>query len=343
MGVAIGVDSHKHSLAAAAVDELGRILGAGEFPNDPSGHRALLRWMKARGAPRRIGVECSGSFGAGLTRYLLASGEEVKEVPGSLTLRERRRRPSHGKSDPVDAVAIARVVATEAELPSPHRNEALQDLKAFCDYREQLVRARTQVANRIHRELLILRPGYAASVPNLTAKRHLARAMLLLRADRSVRADLVRRRLAELRRMDPEIAGTEAQITTKLKESATTLTEIPGIGPLIAAKILGEVGDVGRIRSRAAFASLAGTAPLPASSGQTTRHRLNRGGNRRLNHALHYMALVQYRSNPEAKVYVERRRAEGKSFKEAMRCLKRHLSNVVYRQMIADRRAAEPA
>jgi hypothetical protein len=97
VGVAIGVDSHKHSLAAAAVDELGRVLGSGVFPNDPSGHRALLRWMKARGEPRRIGVECSGTFGAGLTRYLLASGEEVNEVPGSLTHRERRRRSSHGK------------------------------------------------------------------------------------------------------------------------------------------------------------------------------------------------------------------------------------------------------
>lgn len=111
---------------------------------------------------------------------MLASGEEVNEVPGSLTHRERRRRPSHGKSDPIDAVAIARVVATEPDLPSPHRNDVLQDLKALCDYREQLVRARTQVANRIHRELLILRPGYAASVPNLTAKGHLSRAMSLL-------------------------------------------------------------------------------------------------------------------------------------------------------------------
>jgi transposase len=178
-------------------------------------------------------------------------------------------------------------------------------------------------------------------VPNLVGAKHLSRAASLVKGDSSVRAELVRRRIAELRRVSNEIAETKARLREALAGSGTTLTEVPGIGPLIAAKILGEVGDVDRIRSQAAFAMMAGTAPLVASSGMSSRHRLNRGGNRKLNFALHYMALVRYRSDEKTKAYVERRRAEGKTFKEAMRCLKRHLSNVVYRQMVSDWRAMQ--
>lgn len=131
-------------LAAAAVDELGRALGAREFRNNPTGHRALLRWARARGEPRTIRVEGSGSYGAGLARHLLSVGETVREVPASLAHRERRRKGSQGKSDPVDALAIARVVAREEELPSPERTGVLQDLKLLSDYRDQLVRSRTR-------------------------------------------------------------------------------------------------------------------------------------------------------------------------------------------------------
>jgi hypothetical protein len=178
MGVAIGVDTHKGSLAAAAVDGLGRILGAREFRNDPAGHRALLEWARGQGEPRTIGVEGSGTYGAGLARVLASAGEEVREVPATLTYRERRRKGSQGKSDPVDAVAIARVVARDGDLPSPRRVEALQDLKLLSDYRDQLVRSRTQVANRIHHDLVVLRPGYERSVPNLVGGRHLSQALV---------------------------------------------------------------------------------------------------------------------------------------------------------------------
>jgi transposase len=296
MGVAIGVDSHKSSLAAAGVDELGRSLGAREFANTPAGHKRLLGWARAVGEARVIGVEGSGIYGAGLAGFLLLAGEDVREVPASLTHRERRRKASQGKSDVVDALAIARVVAREKELPTPERSVVLADLKALCDYRDQLVRARTQVANRAHRDLVVLRPGYEQAIPNLTGKRYLGRASSLLRGDHSVRAELLRRRIEELRRLSAEMAAIEAQIGAKVRDSKTTLTEIAGIGPLLAATILGEVGNVGRIRSRAAFAKMAGTAPLQASSGMTHRHRLNRGGNRRLNWALHDTALCCYRT-----------------------------------------------
>jgi transposase len=342
MEVAIGIDTHKASLAAAAVDALGRVLGIREFANDPTGHRSLLRWVAEQGQPRTVGIEGSLSYGSAAARALLAQGEDVREVAPSLTHLERRRR-SKGKSDPVDAVAIARVVAADETLPSARRTALLADLKLLVDYRDQLVRARTQVANRVHANLVVIRPGYEQVVPNLRAKRHVIKARSLISRDRSVQAELLRRRLGEILRLEAEIAETDRRLADKLDEADSTLTQIPGVGPFIAAKILGEVGEISRIRSKASFAMLSGTAPLRASSGQTHRHRLNRRGNRQLNWALHYVALVQSRSTPEAKAYLARQREAGKSHKEAMRCLKRHLSNVVYRHLLLDARRLEQA
>jgi transposase len=341
--VAIGIDPAKGSLAVAAVDPLGRVLDAREFSNDPRGHRALLGWVRQRDPSRVIGIECALSYGAALSRVLLRSGEDVREVPTTLTFRERRRRGSQGKSDLVDSVAIARIVASGEVLPSARRVEVLADLRALVDYRDQLVRARTQVANRAHADLVNIRPGYGREVPNLRAKVHRAKARSLLRGDRSVRAELLRGRLGELLRLEEKVAAMDRRIEALVRETGTTLTTIPGVGPFIAAKILGEVGDPSRVRSKAAFAVLSGTAPLPASSGQTHRHRLNRGGNRQLNWALHYTALVQCRILPDAQAYMARQREAGKSHKEAMRCLKRHLSNVVYRHLVADARMADLA
>jgi transposase len=218
------------------------------------------------------------------------------------------------------------------------------DLKLLVDYRDQLVRTRTQVANRVHADLVVLRPGYeAVVVPNLRARRHVARARALVSRDRSVQGELVRRRLGEILRLESEIAAADMRIADKLGEVDTTLTHIPGVGPFIAAKILGEVGEVSRIGSKASFAMLSGTAPLIASSGQTHLHRLNRRGNRQLNWALHYIAIAQSRTSAEAKSYLARQRESGKSHKEAMRCLKRHLSNVVYRHLLMDARRLEQA
>jgi transposase len=240
-------------------------------------------------------------------------------------------------------VAIARVVAADETLPSARRTALLADLKLLVDYHDQLVRARTQVANRVHANLVVIRPGYEQVVPNLRAKRHVINARSLIspgsfRASRAPAAAPW-----EILRLEAEIAEADRRITDKLDEADTSLTQIPGVGPFIAAKILGEVGEISRIRSKASFAMLSGTAPLIASSGQTHRHRLNRRGNRQLNWALHYVALVQARSTPEAKAYLARQREAGKSHKEAMRCLKRHLSNVVYRHLLIDARRLEQA
>jgi transposase len=179
-------------------------------------------------------------------------------------------------------------------------------------------------------------PGYEQRIPKLTTKRSLQTAIIMLRNDRSIRADLIRDRIGEIRRVNDKIATVEKQLASKVIESGTGLTQLRGIGFISAAKILGEVGDLCRLRSKAAFAMFTGTAPLEASSGRTKRHRLNRGGNRQLNYALHMMAIARRRGDLDTKVYMERQQAAGKSDKEAMRCLKRQLSNVVFRQLITE-------
>jgi transposase len=336
MGVAIGIDSHKSTLAVAALDELGRVVGVEEFANNASGHQALLLWTQAQAQVRVIGIEGTGNFGAGLARFLLEASEDVKEVPAFLSYRERKRNPSKGKSDLADAVAIARVVARGDRLSSTQHTEINVDLKLLSDHRDQLARARTRLINRTHKDLVVSHPGYERRIPKLTSKKSQAATIALLRGDRSVRANLIRERIAEIRRLDKRVASLEKEIAAKVKESGTTLTALKGIGFVLAAKILGEVGDPARIRSKGSFAMLTGTAPLEASSGATKRHRLNRGGNRQLNYALHMVARARLRHDDDTKAYVARRQLEGKSDKEAVRCLKRHLSNVVFRQLMAD-------
>ena len=336
MGVAIGVDSHKSTLAVAVLDELGRVIGTEEFSNDDPGHGALLEWIKVHDVERVIGIEGTGNFGAAVARRLIEANEDAREVPAFLPHRERKRNPSRGKSDLRDAVAIARVVARGEPLSSPRRVDVLRDLKLLSDYRDQLVRTRTQLINRTHKDLVVSHPGYERKIPKLTSKKRLRETRGLLRADRSVRAGLIRDRITEISRLMDKVAAVEKQIAQKVIESGTTLTQLHGIGFLVAAKILGEVGDPARLRSKGSLAMLTGTAPIEASSGKTRRHRLNRGGNRQLNYALYMMALARRRGHPDTCAYVERLRHEGKSDKEALRCLKRHLSNVVFRQLVSD-------
>jgi transposase len=338
LNVAIGVDSHKETLAAAVVDQLGRQLDACVFSNDPAGHKKALDWIRCLPEDRVVGIECSGSYGAAFAWFLLARGEEVREVPPGLTWRERNRKRSAGKSDPVDALVIAWVVAREPSLPIPKKAGIMVDLRLLNEHRDQLVCHRTRLANQAHRDLVILRPGYQRVVPTLRSKKNVLAAIGLLAKDDSVRAELTRKRLSQLLDLNDEIYKLGQRIEAKLEETGSSLTSITGLGPFVAAKILGEVGDVSRIRSKSAFASLAGTAPLKAASGQTSRHRMNRQGNRELNRALHVLARAQSRLQPEAKEFVDRKIREGKSYKEALRCLQRHLSNVVYRALVEDAR-----
>jgi transposase len=333
--VAIGIDSHKGSLAAAAVDELGRVVGVTEVSNDYLGHRELLRWRATLRGEVRVGIECSGSYGNSAARVLVGAGEDVYEVPSNLSHREARRL-NRGKSDSIDAVAIARVVARGDALPRARVDQRFEDLKLLSDHHDHLKRLRTQLTNRIHKQLMIAHPGYHRSLGSMRTEKAKRSILMMLRRNDSVRAELIKRNVRELRRLDAETKELKADIRRAVAATGTSLTSQCGIGSVIAARVLGEVGDVSNLRSKAGFARLTGTAPIPASSGMTVRHRLNRGGNRKLNHALYFVAVTRCRLDDETRVFMERKLSEGKTKKEAIRCLKRHLANVVYRNLVAD-------
>jgi len=329
---AIGIDTHKDSLAACAIDELGGVLGEATFGNDPAGHAQLGSWARGLVPGGRIGIEGSASYGAAAARVLDAAGFDVCEVPPQLSHRERRRTRRAGKSDPGDALAIARVTAREGVLPPIRRADAAGELRLLLEARTDLVAEATRVRNRLHADLVVLVPGYGGRVPNLVAQRHLRAAAGLLARVPGVHAGLARVRLADLRRLGVRVRELEREIASRV--AGHPLLRLPGAGALTAGILIAHAGDVSRFRSADAFAMLAGTAPIPASSGQTQRMRLNRGGNRRLNFALHVITLAQAFRHPPAKAFIARKRAEGKTWREALRALKRHLSRVVFRLLV---------
>jgi transposase len=262
--VTIGIDAHKSSLAVCLVDELGRELAAREFGNHPRAHRALHAWA-ARLAPgeRRFGVESTGWVGRGIACFLLERGEAVVDVRGSLTERQRKRLRGQGKSDPRDALAIARITAREEQLPPVRVDSPSRDLKLLCDYRAQLLAERIRTANRLHADLVSVRPGYERQVRTLGSSVRLERAERLLAGDQRVQALLARRRIETLRRLDAEIKQAERDLRERVRESGTELPRLTGVGDLIAARIIGEVGDVARIASKSRFRTAQRHRPDP--------------------------------------------------------------------------------
>ena len=331
-----GIDSHKDTLAVAVIDAAGRTVTVRQIANEPDGFTVLADLVSAHEVAR-VGIEGSTNFGWAAAMHLVAGGATVVEVPPLMTSRERQSRPYQGKTDPVDAVAVARITAREAFLPPVRPMEGLPaELRVLMDYREQLIDERTALANRIHADLGWLRPGYQRKLPRLTQPAHLQAGLALLAGDDSVRASITRRRLQRMAAINTELAGLRTQIAELVQQSGTTLTGIYGVGVFVAARILAEVVDVHRYPTRHTFAAANGSAPIPASSGRTTRHRLNRGGNRQLNRALYTIAIIEIRAETEGRSYYERKRAEGKTGREALRCLKPRLSDVVYRTLRAD-------
>ena len=325
----VGIDTHKATLAACAIDDVGIVLGEATFANDPAGFIALLAWLGELGEIERIGLEGSAGYGAGAARYLLAAGQHAVEVPPQLSHRERLRTRRAGKSDPGDALAIARVTSREAELPPVRLPDASRELQLIVEAREDLVAEATRTRNRLHADLVVLVPGYSAAAANLVADKYRIAAGKLLRRLPGVQAELARDRLARLARLSGEVRAFERRIEGLV--AGHPLRSLWGAGPLVTAKLIGETGDISRFRSADAFAMLAGVAPIPASSGQTNRMRLNRGGNRQINRALHGIALAQIRTYQPAKDFVARKRAEGKGWLEALRSLKRHLARIVFK------------
>ena len=326
---AIGIDTHKATLAACAVDGLGLALDERTFRNDPAGHRALAVWATEVAAGGPIGIEGSSTYGAALARFLVAAGFAVREVPPQLTRRSRIESRRPGKSDPGDALTIARVTAREPTLPPVRLADRTRDLGLLLDTREALVHEATRRRNRLHAHLQVLVPGYGERVDRLVSGAALDRARRLLRRLTGLEPELARALVGDLRRLDRQINGLTDRIATVV--GGDPLLRLPGIGVVTAARLIAETGDVTRFRSPDAFAALAGVAPIPASSGQIQRVRLSRGGNRQLNRALYVIALTQVWHHPPAKAYVARKRAEGKTWREAIRCLKRQLVRPVFR------------
>jgi transposase len=336
--MAVGVDTHKDTLAACLVDGLGIARDEQAFANDPAGHTAFAAWLAGIGGEVRVGVEGSSSYGAGLARHLLAAGADVVEVPPQLSRRERGRTRRPGKSDPGDAFAIARVTVAESDLPPVRLDDRTRDLQLLAAARDAVVTAQTQARNRLHAHLLVLVPGYTTTAARLVTGPELDRARKLLRGRDGVAVQLARAELAEVLRLGRRAAALERQLRALVGDDP--LLAIPGLGPISAAVIRGEAGDVARFRSDDAFAMFAGIAPLPASSGRTSRVRYNRRGNRRVNRAVWTIATWQAKFDPRARAYLARKREEGKSWREALRCLKRHLVRHVFAALVAGHQPA---
>jgi transposase len=338
MKVLIGVDPHKTSVAVAAVDEAaGELLERAAFPQDRAGLSALERWAR-RFPERRWAMENARGLGRHLAVRLAATGESVVDVPPKLSARVRVLSSGNArKNDGLDALATALAASRNVRLAAVDPEPASEMLRLLSERREDLVAERTRALNRLHGLLRDLLPGGVAG--KLSADR----AARILRGIRpkGCTSDRLRRRLAseilrDVRTLDRKIDDLNGRIEAEVEVSGTTLTEIFGVGPILAATILGTVGDVARFPSKAHFASYSGTAPVEASSGEVVRHRLSLGGNRHLNYALHMVATSQARSDAPGGAYYRKKIAEGKSRKEALRCLKRRVSDAVFRNLMAD-------
>ncbi|WP_410644363.1 IS110 family transposase [Amycolatopsis sp. lyj-346] len=340
----IGVDPHKRSATIEIIDEREHVLYTGRFGTDQDGYCRML--AAGRRHPQRVwAVEGCQGIGRHLAQRLVADGETVVDVPAKLSARVRVFATGQGrKTDPVDAHSVAVVALRTRGLRQVQVDDATVALRLLVDHRDELGHARAQVVNRLHRLLLELLPGGAKKFLSATQARALLVSVrprdVVGRTRRRLAADLV----AELDRIDKRIKAADTELGELVAATGSTLLELFGIGPSGAARLLGDIGDIGRFADKGRFASWNGTAPLEASSGDRRRHRLSRAGNRRINRVLHVMAIVQLRHDTPGRVYYRRRLAEGKTSMEAMRCLRRRLSDVVYRRMArdAERAAAGP-
>ncbi|MCM4078311.1 IS110 family transposase [Paractinoplanes hotanensis] len=334
--ITIGIDPHKSSLTAVALDEAGKTLDSRRVTINTAAFKTLTGWA-ARWPQRRFAVEGAAGLGRGIAQLLAAAGEDVVDVPATLAARARLLDTGGSrKTDVADAASVAHAAMRRPRLRPVIAENDHTRLRLLSERRDDLARERVRLLNRLHVVLRDLIPGGAAL--DLTADKAatLLRSVRPITATDSCRRDLAREMIADLRHLDQRLTANQAQIRQVLAETHSTITDMRGVGHLIAAKILGHVGDVSRFPTADHFASYTGTSPLEASSGERRRHRLNPTGNRQLNTALHTIALVQARDPGPGRVYYQRKIAEGKTPAEARRALKRRLTNVLYRHLIKD-------
>jgi transposase len=335
--VTVGVDTHSDTHHAAVIDQIGRPLADAGFPTTPAGYQQLLAWADSHGAVAGFGVEGTGAYGAGLARHLRAAGRTVIEVDRP----DRKTRRQRGKSDPIDAYAAAAAVLSGAATGTPKtRDGQVEAIRTLRVARRSAVKGRTQAINQL-KAVLLTGPAELRQALAGQSTRQLLAACRRLRptagvvdaADPvTVATKLTLRRLARrITALAEEIEDIDADLRPLVAATAPALVAVHGVGTEVAAQLLITAGDnPDRLRSEAAFAQLCGTAPLPASSGRTTRHRLNRGGDRHANYALHIIALVRLSSHQPTQAYAARRRAQGMSNLEIIRCLKRYIAREIH-------------
>jgi transposase len=345
VGVIGGVDCHQWTHHAVALDAQGHRLGDQEFPATRAGYDQLHAWLDQFGSILAVGVESTGSYGAALTRSLTAAGVQVIEV--NQPHRHTRRR--RGKSDRIDAEAAARkVLAGEASAIPKDTTGSVESIRQLRVARDSAVRARSAALTQLG-ELIVTVPADLREQLTRKTLRGQAGLCRKLQPDRdrlhdpSEAGKLALRSLAErIHGLDGEIAALDDHLRTLVTAVAPSTMALQGVGPCHAAQMLVTAGqNLRRMRSEAAFAHLCGTDPIPASSGKTTRHRLNPGGDRNANSALHMIAVVRMRYCPRTQAYAERRMAEGLSKREILRCLKRYIARQVYHALRADLARAE--
>jgi transposase len=330
--IAVGVDTHKHEHVAAALSELGELLGEIAVAASPEGYREMAAWLNGLGGEALIGIEGVGSYGAGLCEYLQATGVQVLEVE-----RSRRRDRRVGKSDRIDARLAAKKVLAREGLSAPRSSGARAGLAALLVAYRSCVGERTRLRNQVQ-SLHVTAPlalrkrigdgDGAQLVRRLTSMRARPGANL----EEATVFEVLRALARRARALDGQIDGYKREIAQLVARLDPTVLDEPGIGPISAGKLL--VFDPARFRNEAAFACANGTAPRPASSGKTIRHRLNRGGDRQVNNAIHTIALSRSRHHPQTRTYLDRRISEGKTKREALRALKRHLSRSLYKRIV---------
>jgi transposase len=323
--VAIGVDTHKDAHVAVARDRLGVQLDACEVPRTSAGYRRLLAWARGLGVPA-FAIEGAGSYGVGLARFLAAAGLLVYESE-----RPQRRQRRQGKSDLIDAaLAAGRLLSGEGlgQLRGLGRDD---DLRLLLLERRGVVQARTAAINQLHAALLVAPQQLQERLSGLSSEAITA-ACLRLRDQTGAKA-VLRRLARRIRTLELERKLIDSELQSLVAQRASQLLDECGVGPVCAAQLIVSSGDPARMHSEASFAALAGTSPVDASSGRQQRHRLNRGGDRQLNHALHLITLARVRHHSETAAYHARLRASGKSPREARRCIKRALARHFYHRL----------
>lgn len=334
--ISVGVDAHKEVHAAVAVDDAGREVGQWRGPNSQTGWRRLAAWSESFGSERRWGVEGAWSYGRGLAQHLVTSGETVYEINSRWTALGRRRGKKLDKSDRLDARAVALFVRQEAPaLPAVHADDDTAVLDLLCVERDALLVDAGRLRNQLHALLMQIDPEYRIHLPRLDSVAGLRAATGYETPDPNElqlqRAASVRRLAVRLSLVLMHASDLARQIKTLAAMRFTPLTEVCGISLLTAGTLAGILGPGRRFRTDAQLASYAGVAPLEASSAGLVRHRLNRGGNRRLNAVLYRIVLTQAHHSEDARVYLDRRVSEGKTRREATRALKRYVVRAIWR------------